>query len=478
MSDGSCTAASVWTANSVVLARTGVQLYAARMLTHFPTACTIAANDETATRDRTVPIPNTITQVPGYPQKLVVFKIAASRYWQMRCWINGKTHRRSTKTTSLRNALSVARHFFERLVHEQCNSSSKPTDDKQAFDEQPKMHKVRSSFLFATAAAQLYANEQARQERGEFALGSLQVLRNRLDAHVIPRFGKLPLDSIDYNALLQFVQFLSKQYTTTTVSQYLVVVRKVLTLAVKSGHLAALPEFPKIKVTTAARAAFTPTEYWKVVRTARHLIGQTHPDSSRYLRAEYKLRKQDTCMPHDLSWAIGFMINAFIRPSDLRTLQHRHVEVVNQGSLQYLRLTLPETKRHAAPIVTLQPAVRIYKQITKLRAASNQARPTDYLFLPHLKDRAYALDVLSIMFNWVLKETGLKEDANGKPRSLYSLRHSAITFRLLYGSGIDILTLARNARTSVEIINKHYASTVTPEQNIQMLHSRRAKPTS
>jgi len=61
----------------------------------------------------------------------------------------------------------------------------------------------------------------------------------------------------------------------------------------------------------------------------------------------------------------------------------------------------------------------------------------------------------------------------GKPRSMYSLRHSAITFRLLYGQGIDLLTLARNARTSVEVINNHYASTVTGEQNIAMLQSKR-----
>jgi hypothetical protein len=77
------------------------------------------------------------------------------------------------------------------------------------------------------------------------------------------------------------------------------------------------------------------------------------------------------------------------------------------------------------------------------------------------------------MFNWVLDDLNLKRSAHSTPRSLYCLRHSAITFRLLYGSGIDLLTLARNARTSVDVINTHYASTVTGEQNIRMLQSRR-----
>ena len=60
---------------------------------------------------RTVPIPETITAVPGYPSKLVLFKMPASQYWQMRCWVAGRTHRRSTKTTSLRKAQSLARQF-------------------------------------------------------------------------------------------------------------------------------------------------------------------------------------------------------------------------------------------------------------------------------------------------------------------------------------------------------------------------------
>ena len=99
----------------------------------------------------------------------------------------------------------------------------------------------------------------------------------------------------------------------------------------------------------------------------------------------------------------------------------------------------------------------------------------DYLFLPAIKDRNYAHWVLSFHFNWVLAETGLKKGPHVQPRSLYSLRHSSITFRLLYGQGIDLLTLARNARTSVEVINTHYASTVTGEQNIALLQSRRTR---
>jgi hypothetical protein len=430
-----------------------------------------AANDATIARTRTVPIPQSITEVPGYPSKLAVFKIAASRFWQVRCWVAGQTHRRSTKTTSLRKAQSVARQFYEYTLAKRCDLSASPTFDRSA--GKIIVQQCKPELTFGALSAQMYANEQARVARGEFALGSLQVLRNRLDAHILPRFAALPINGIDYSLLLSFTQFLSQRYSTVTVSQYLIAVRKVLTHAARTDAIASVPEFPRIKVVTSPRAGFTPTEYWRLLRSARKLTGSEHPDNKHFLRAAYKLRHGHNTMPPDMAWIVGFMVNAFIRPSDLRTLKHRHVEIVSTGSSRYLRLTLPETKKHSAPIVTLQPAVRIYQNIKKHQQQRTLAGPDDYLFLPDIKDRTYALGLMSVLFNWVLSDTGLKQSTNDKPRTLYSLRHSAITFRLLYGSGIDLLTLARNARTSVDVINTHYASTVTGEQNVMLLQSRR-----
>ena len=84
------------------------------------------------------------------------------------------------------------------------------------------------------------------------------------------------------------------------------------------------------------------------------------------------------------------------------------------------------------------------------------------------------------MFNfwlkWVLREAQISlTDTHGKARTLYCLRHTAITFRLLYGQGIDMLTLARNARTSIDMIENFYASGLAGEMNVDMLQSRRAQ---
>jgi hypothetical protein len=73
----------------------------------------------------------------------------------------------------------------------------------------------------------------------------------------------------------------------------------------------------------------------------------------------------------------------------------------------------------------------------------------------------------------VLVATGLRLGQLGQTRTLYSLRHTAIMFRLLYGRGIDLLTLARNARTSVQMIEKFYAANLTAEMNIDLIQGRR-----
>lgn len=464
-------------ASSDAVVLLGVQLYAAGMHTQIVSHQIAAANDAARTRTRTVPIPQTITPVPGYPSKLVVFKMSASKYWQARCWIQGTTYKKSTKSTSLRVAQSFARRFYEQLLaqsHGLAGSSVVSNVTSSIVQQRDDRDKPKPQHTFAALAAQMFAAEEARVERGEFTRGSWMVLRNRLDAHLLPRWGKLSIKSITSKDLMDFVDFMSKSNSTITIGQYIVAIRKVFKHALSTGVIDALPEFPKVKIKTSSRGAFTPTEYWRILRTARSLRGKPHPDSKRALRKSYKLVYSDYCMPPDLAWAVGFMVNSFIRPSDLKTLKHKHVEIV-RGKNTYLRLTLPETKKHNAPIVTLFPAVRIYREIVKYQQPRDKANPNDYLFLPELRDRNYALTVLSLMFNWVLSVTGYKQNAHGQPRSLYSLRHSAITFRLLYGQGIDLLTLARNARTSVEVINNHYASTVSGEQNIALLQSRRSR---
>ena len=433
----------------------------------FPIAASNDAHMRSAKRERTVPIPESIIHVPGYPEKLAIFKMQASKFWQVRCWNNGKTYRKSTKSQSKRSALIFARIFYEQLM-----ASNVVQDSSLFVTSKSTDNPANTRTTFGALAEKMYTSEAARVKRGGYTRGSLQVLRNRLDAHLLPRWGAMDIKQIDYAELLKFTQELSEKFSTITINQYLVAVKKVFNLASALNLLDKMPAFPKVKVKTVSRGSFTPNEYWSIIRCTRRLIGKVHPEYTD-LRKHYRLRTAENTMPVDLQWAIRFMVNSFIRPSDLKTLKHRHIEIAQKSNHTYLRLTLPETKSHGSPIATLRPAVTVYKSIVAHYQPNDLANPDDYIFMPTLRDRNYAHWVLSFFFNWVLAETGLKKGAHGQDRSLYSLRHTAITFRLLYGEGIDLLTLARNARTSVKMIEQFYASQLSGEMNIAMLQRKR-----
>jgi hypothetical protein len=258
-----------------------------------------------------------------------------------------------------------------------------------------------------------------------------------------------------------------------TIAQYLQTVRLAFKFALINEIIDRIPPFPKIKVDSQPRGGFTVAEYRRLLRCAKQLAQAPHEkkQATHRDRAGGIFTKTDV-VPKEMAWVIGFMVNSFLRPSDLKFVQHKHVEIV-RGEHLYLRLTLPETKRHKAQIVTLRPAVRIYQSLSLYAQKQGYAKADDFLFLPHIDDRDAAGIVLSQNFNKVLEATNLKIGEIGQMRSLYSLRHTAIMFRLLYGEGIDLLTLARNARTSVQMIEQFYASKLKAEMNIGLLQSKR-----
>ena len=93
----------------------------------------------------------------------------------------------------------------------------------------------------------------------------------------------------------------------------------------------------------------------------------------------------------------------------------------------------------------------------------NDPDPTDRLF-PADHKRA---------FNRILEELDLKYDREGNRRTLYSLRHSYISFRLLEGA--DIYQIAKNCRTSVEMIEKHYAAHLKNQIDAAAINVRKSR---
>lgn len=75
----------------------------------------------------------------------------------------------------------------------------------------------------------------------------------------------------------------------------------------------------------------------------------------------------------------------------------------------------------------------------------------------------------------ILNELGLKKDRDGNPRTAYSLRHTYICLRLLEGA--DIYQIAKNCRTSVEMIEKHYAVHLKNTLDAAAINVRKQKMT-
>ena len=77
------------------------------------------------------------------------------------------------------------------------------------------------------------------------------------------------------------------------------------------------------------------------------------------------------------------------------------------------------------------------------------------------------------LFNTILEEENLKFDRDGRRRTAYSLRHTYICLRLMEGA--DIYQIAKNCRTSVEMIEKFYASHIKTRLDAAAINIMRKK---
>ena len=318
---------------------------------------------------------------------------------------------------------------------------------------------------------EVIANENSKVLRNEITFGTFSVNSVRLNTHIYNFFKNQNLSKIDTEIIEDFVEYLTCQkFSTPTIIGYLSNLKKVIRLLMRKKILSQMPLFPRLKMNSVPRGAFTLTEYANILKASKALRFKEckgdSPEKRFHMRLSYRH------MPYEMNWLIRFMIYTFLRPGDIRQLKNKHIEVI-LGKYNYLRITPPEVKRHRSAMVSMPQAVGIYNRVKAFNVANGFGSQEDYVFFPQETNRQFALSTIGWLFSWILKELGLKQGPHGGDRTFYSLRHTAITFRLIYGGNIDLLTLARNARTSVEMIEKFYASTLSAEMNISLLHSKR-----
>ena len=224
----------------------------------------------------------------------------------------------------------------------------------------------------------------------------------------------------------------------------------VLKTAQRCGWLEYLPDLSdpyRRQSKVEHRPWFTPNEYKQLYEATRKNAAE--PKNKRFKWHAEQL--------HDF---VLFMANTGLRPDEVKHLEFGDVEIVDD---EYSNDRILEIgvrgKRGVGYCKSMPGAVRPFERLLARDrptaetpdddsepVKTEKPKPTDKLFPNEFKK----------MFNGILAENNLKFDRNGEARTAHSLRHSYICFRLLEGA--DIYQVAKNCRTSVEMIEKHYAA--------------------
>jgi hypothetical protein len=174
-------------------------------------------------------------------------------------------------------------------------------------------------------------------------------------------------------------------------------------------------------------------------------------------RAKQSTKVRETIITTELRDIILFLVHSFVRPieTELYGLKHKHVNISQDP--RALMLTISDGKTGFRVSSTMPAAVGVYQRIA--HRYPELSGPDDYLFFPQYRNRSNAKRIIQRQFNELLKACDLKQNPLFEySHSLYSLRHTAICMRLILSRGkVNIYTLAKNAGTSVNQIERFYA---------------------
>ena len=351
--------------------------------------------------------------------KVRLYQRKNSRFWQCSTFLEGKKRRASTKTDSLAQAKDFAEDWYLTLRNK----------------------RIRGELLSEKTFAQVadkFLQEYVVMTDGERNKDSVRGHKARLHNHLIPFFGEKGISQVNAGLVQDYRMYRLqgdpnyKPPSRSTMHHEIVTLRQVLKTAIRHGWLDALPDMSvpyRASNKVSHRGWFSPEEYKRLYTATRENIKKAGNSYHRGLAEQL----------HD---KILFMANTGIRPDEANLLEYRDVEIVeDEASGQTILEIEVRGKRGVGYCKSMPSAVRPFERLVK----RNEPEPTDRLF-PHDHKK---------QFNRILNELGLKIDRQGNRRTLYSLRHSYISFRLLEGA--DIYQIAKNCRTSVEMIEKHYA---------------------
>lgn len=375
--------------------------------------------------------------------KVQLFRRPTSPNWQCRASVGGKQLQASTRMDSLSGAKDFAQDWYLELQGKNRWGGG-----------------IATGKTFA-AAADKFLEEYEVITLGERNPLYVKAHGIRIRVHLLPFFGKKRLNEITPGLVQEYrahrmssrldKEGVPKRPSRSTMHQEIVTLRQILKTAERHGWIDNLPNLAapyRANSKISHRGWFSPDEYKQLYTATRDRI-KTAQRKNHHARYEQL---------HDF---VLFMANTGLRPDEALRLEFRDVAIVTDEATGERILEIEvRGKRGVGYCKSMPGAVMPFQRLK--RRSGGEATERLFPYNPHK------------LLNLVLTQEGLKQDRDGQARTAYSLRHTYICLRLMEGA--DIYQIAKNCRTSVEMIEKYYASHLKNTLDAAAINVKRAKP--
>lgn len=412
-----------------------------------------------------------MTKHSMFDGKLQLYQRDGSKVWQCAARVGGKRFRETTREESFAAAKAIAEEWYLGLRGKLAAGIVVPVKNERTFADAAKEYVREVSVLAISSRTPKY----------------VETMVLRLNAHVLPYFGDKPLTTINKGMVQSYrvkraedtIAKTTKPATAdrpaipgkpparNTMLQEIVHIRQILKFAEGRGWIPFVPslETPYLSQTKRGRRPwFSPDEYEQLYKATRRRIAEGK-------RPGWKSHYEDM---HDY---VLFQGNTGLRPDESANLEIRDVQIVDDyGTKQTILDIDVRGKIGVGYCKSTTGAVFPFKRLVARRRAELTALfpddtaeqiekklATAKLFRPFNRN----------LFNTILEEEGLRTDRDGKLRTAYSLRHTYISMRLMEGASIHMI--ANNCRTSVQMIEEHYAAHIKNRLDASAINVTRPK---
>lgn len=404
-------------------------------------------------------------------EKVRLYRRPRSRFWQCAAFIGGRDHRESTK----QEELLLAKEFAMGWYMEKFTAERKRQRGEDATAEQPSPRAGTGKVAIRHLPRRRKPGEPSFEEvskeftadyelltQGERNANYVKRKSDDLRVHILPFLGSKGISTVTGGLVQEYrVHRMTSRVSPrtgeilrpsrTSLHHEIVTIRQVLKHAYRKGLIAAVPDLSapyKQSGKVSHRGWFSPEEYKMLYQATRERseTGDTRIQRNNYARL------------HDY---ILFMANTGLRPDEASRLEFRDIKIVkdqdNGGRILEIAV---RGKRGTGYCKSMPGAVLPFERVRK---RADNPHPTAYVWG----------EVQRQLLNDVLRDLNLKTDREGQPRTAYSLRHTYISMRLMEGA--DIYQIAKNCRTSVEMIEKHYARHIQNTIDTAAINVRRKR---